>query len=213
MYCHITGITLQELRDELLAGTRLPPPQSCPSKMCRLIQRCCAYEANDRPSFGEIKKMVVEAYEELELKNSTSTEIHESKEEVLEYADLTLHDRYVEMKIKNNDYQQNKNQKDQDASNIVLDVKAGSVSYKTDENKYLSMTDHIMVNHIKRFRHRRSSSYCGADPTPLLQPERLPLTLTRAQTSPNPMYMLNLSNREAEKLAIDEIFKRLKSLD
>ena len=177
--------------------------------MCRLIQRCFAYEANDRPSFDEIKKMVVEAYEELEVKHSTSTEIHQAKEEVLEYADLTLHNRYVEMKMKNNDYQQNKNQQDQDAPNIVLDVKAGSVSYKKDENEYLSMTD----NPSTRFKHRRSSSYCGGDPTPLLQPERLPLRLTRAQTSPNPLYMLNLSNREAEKLAIDEIFKRLKSLD
>ena len=98
--------------------------------MCRLIQRCCAYEATDRPSFGEIKKMVVEAYEELEVKHSTSTEIHRAEEEVLEYADLTLHNRYVEMKKKNNDYQQNKNKKEPDAPNIALDVKTGSVSFR-----------------------------------------------------------------------------------
>ena len=153
--------------------------------------------------------MIVEAYEELKVNHTTSTEIHHGKEEVLEYADLTLHNRYVEMKMKNNDYQRNKNQQEQDAPNIVLDVKAGSVSYKTDENKYLTMTD----NPTKPFRLRRSSSYCGGDPTPLLQPERQSSTLTRAQTSPNPLYMLNLSNREAEKVAIDEIFKRLKSLD
>ena len=153
--------------------------------------------------------MIVKAYEELEVKHSTSTEIHQAKEEVLEYADLTLHNRYVEMKTKNNDYQRNKNQQEQDTPNIVLDVKTGSVSYKTNEIKYLTMTD----NPSTPFKHRRSSSYGGEDPTPLLQPERLPLTLTRAQTSPNPLYMLNLSNREAEKVAIDEIFKRLKSLN
>ena len=94
-------MSLQELRDELLVGNRLPRPQSCPSKMSCLIQKCFSYQANDRPSFGEIKKMVIKAYEDLQLSQPTSTERHEDNEEVLQYADLQLQNRYLEMKIKN----------------------------------------------------------------------------------------------------------------
>ena len=213
----VKGISLQELRDELLAGNRLPRPESCPSRMSCLIQRCFSYEANDRPSFREIKKLVMEAFEDLGLNKSTSAERNEGDEEVLHYADLQLQNRYLEMKVKNNDYQQNKTKHDRHvftddrvssttcSQNITLDVQARTSFYRKDEDTYLSMID----NNGAPFRSRRSSSYGGGDPTPLLQPERL----ARAKTSPNPLYMLNLSNREDERLAIDEIFKRLKSLD
>ena len=161
--------------------------------------------------------MVIKAYEDLQLSQPTSTERHEDNEEVLQYADLQLQNRYLEMKVKNTDYQQNKSQHDRhvleddkllsttDSQNIVLNVQARTSFYKKDETTCLSMVG----NSRALSRQRRSSSYGGEDPTPLLQPERL----ARATTSPNPLYMLNLSNREAEKLAIDEIFKRLKSLD
>ena len=205
---------MQELGDELLAGNRLPRPQSCPSLMSCLIQRCFSYHTNDRPSFGEIKELVITAYEEVGIGESTSVERHHDNEEVLQYADLDLQNRYLEMKVKNNDYQQNISKHGRyvptdgrllSNPNIILDFQARASFYRKYEDTYLSMTDST----TEPFRHRRSSSYGGGDPTPLLQPERL----ARAQTSPNPLYMLNLSNREAEKVAIDEIFKRLKSLD
>ena len=208
---------MQELGDELLAGNRLPRPQSCPSKMACLIQRCFSYHANDRPTFVEIKKMIMESYEELGIGNSTSAEQPQDNDEVLQYADLQLQYQYLEMKVQNNNYQLNKGKHappilrdgtslgDTGSQNITLDFLARTSFYRNDKDTYLSIID----NTTEPFRHRRSSSYGGVDPSPLLQPERL----VRAKTSPNPLYMLNISNREAEKLAIDEIFKRLKSLD
>ncbi|KAJ7341188.1 hypothetical protein JRQ81_005011 [Phrynocephalus forsythii] len=52
--------------EEVLAGlqsgkTKLPPPEGCPSKMYKVMQRCWAPSPKDRPSFSEIANMLGES--------------------------------------------------------------------------------------------------------------------------------------------------------
>ncbi len=92
------GITFLQLRNELQDGIRLPSPQSCPPPIASLIQQCFVEDPTYRPFFTEIKTIVELAYSQLRRSPEERTQIECIDEEKLDYADLQLEERYLDMK-------------------------------------------------------------------------------------------------------------------
>jgi len=50
------GFTNKEAVDEVMKGNRLPKPVLCPDDVWKLIERCWAQEAKDRPTFVQVQQ-------------------------------------------------------------------------------------------------------------------------------------------------------------
>ena len=62
---HDLGIGINELRNDLMSGIRLPSPEFCPSRILELIQHCFQQEPQGRPNFKMIKEAIQESYKSL----------------------------------------------------------------------------------------------------------------------------------------------------
>lgn len=145
-YSNILGITLHQLIYELSNGIRLPEPESCPTSMADLIQQCFKQEPTERPSFSDVKEVISEEYAKLRRTPTTFSQdeqlhqyatIHKKE---LQYADLDLENKYLEMRIKNREHQEKQTNSSMEKE-VVLDGKSLTASFKNEEPRYLSLHD------------------------------------------------------------------------
>ena len=64
------GIDYETLRDELLAGSRLPSPTYGTSKISHIIQKCWLGDPIERPTFTNIKEKLHEPFDILNSQSS-----------------------------------------------------------------------------------------------------------------------------------------------
>ena len=130
---------MRQLVNELLEGIRLPRPESCPAIIASLIQQCFFEDAPKRPSFEEIKEIIKADYEQLRRAPKPSDDILSNDKEELEYADLEFEQKYLEMRIKNQDQQQTRKLKTEEK--IVLDSTSITASFRNETQRYVSLSD------------------------------------------------------------------------
>ena len=130
---------MHQLVTELLRGVRLPKPESCPISIASLIEQCFAADASYRPSFDKIKFAIETDYALLGRASKTSTETASSGAEELQYADLEFEQRYLEMRIRNQDLRETKNLQIEETVN--LDARSLTASFKNEALRYISLSD------------------------------------------------------------------------
>ena len=108
--------------------------------MTNLIKKCFYHNPSERPSFGEVKDLISQDYKQLRRSPASSTQKESDEREEIQYADLNLEHKYLEMRIKNREYQedQTKNSKNKE---IVLNEMSLAASYRNEKPRYLSLHD------------------------------------------------------------------------
>ena len=122
-----------------MGGIRLPKPESCPISIASLIEQCFAADASNRPSFGKIKEVIETDYALLRRAPKSSTESAPIGKEELHYADLQFEQRYLEMRVKNQDLRETKNLQIEET--VVLDGRSLTASFKNEALRYVSLSD------------------------------------------------------------------------
>ena len=91
--------------NELQLGIRLPTPEYCPTSIALLIQACFKEDPNERPTFGQLKKILSQSYSGL--KRRTEEMVPDGMETQLNvrYADVQMENRYLMMKKENMEHQ------------------------------------------------------------------------------------------------------------
>ena len=144
-----SGITASELITELKEGTRLPPPQSCPSSISGLIQRCFFEQPTERPSFTEVKHIIEVAHQQLCQVETTTSQIETGDEDNLHYADVHFEERYLDMKAKNRKYQEDQIIGTNNTPDIVLDGQSLTASFKNKTERDASSPNmRPSINHL-----------------------------------------------------------------
>ena len=90
------GIDYQTLRDELLAGSRLPSPTFSVRKISHLIQTCWLADPIERPSFTKIKEQLFQSCPVLSRDSENDTTYYLS---IL--SDNSMHDQYKQIQEAN----------------------------------------------------------------------------------------------------------------
>ena len=136
------GIELRELIVALSIGIRLPTPVCCPVEIGGLIQSCFKEEPTDRPSFSDLKEKISNSHAAIrraESNNKAPLDII-SDQEVVQYADVQMEERYLDMRKNNKSYQEYKNSGGNENKFVPLEA-ASLVASSTLDNigSYLSL--------------------------------------------------------------------------
>ena len=134
-------ITLRQLVSELEEGIRLPSPENCPSSIARLIQQCFAANPTERPSFGDIMKVIETDYVTLRRAPTSSAKIEPNEKEQLTYADIEFEKRYLDMRIKNRNQQEGQRNNFEIEETVVIDGVSLTASFRNETPRYLSLHD------------------------------------------------------------------------
>ena len=116
-------------------GIRLPTPDYCPLTIANLINTCFLEQPRERPSFHEIKELVLAAYSGIKRTGRTMFPNTSNNLKRIEYTDLKMESRYLTMHKLNQDYQKERNIVLQnETSQLQLDEVSkkydGSVSFR-----------------------------------------------------------------------------------
>ena len=108
--------------------------------MVNLIKKCFHQNPSERPSFGEVKDVISLDYKQLRRSPASATQKESNEREEIQYADLALEHKYLEMRIKNREYleDQTKSPRNQE---VFLDEMSLTASYRNEEPRYLSLHD------------------------------------------------------------------------
>ena len=217
MFHELTGIDLHQLVLELKAGIRLPTPAYCPLPISSLIKQCFLEEPAARPSFSQIKETVALAYREIRrVPLATIHSVCSDKGECVEYADIQMEAKYLDMRKRNKDYHESTNLPKYDSSSHTASLNR---SEKRDMGRYISLEHtlslgdpllHRSMNPKANIelrqaygvsygnaRYKRHYSFSGEIHAPHT-------ALSPAKSYPNPMYMTDLSGFISNKLPIIE---------
>ena len=138
---------------------RLPTPKSCPPSIASVIQQCFREQPAERPSFSDIKKSIETAYRHLRQTPTSMAQIESVEEENLQYADLQFEERYLEMKVKNRNYQENKTTRVRnERQQVVLDSASLTASFNNDAGRYLSIQNMSASNIAPKTTTRQDST-------------------------------------------------------
>ena len=90
-------------------GIRLPSPLNCPEAMAVLMKQCFIEEPKNRPPFSEIKLSVIHSYQEIIQTGDAMENVEKELSEVVQYSDIKMERRYLDMREHNRDFQETKN--------------------------------------------------------------------------------------------------------
>ena len=133
-----SGITASELITELQQGIRLPPPQSCPSSISGLIQKCFIEQPTERPTFAQVKHSIEIAFQQLSQVETPAARMETNAENNLHYADVHFEEKYLDMKAKNRKYQEDQIIGEHNTPDIVLDGQSLTASFKNKTEQDIS---------------------------------------------------------------------------
>ena len=122
-------------------GIRLPTPDYCPLTIANLINTCFLEQPRERPSFHEIKDLVLVAYSGIKRAGKTMIPNASNNLKSIEYTDLKMESRYLMMHKMNQDYQKERNMvlQNEDSQLQQLD-EVSTTSFPTkDTGTYLSL--------------------------------------------------------------------------
>ena len=125
---------------ELKMGIRLPAPDYCPLAINNLIQTCFIEQPSERPSFHEIKESVLVAYSGIKRAGKTMIPNTSNNLKNIEYTDVQMVSKYLNMHKMNQDYQKERNMvlKNEDRQLQLDEVSITSFPTK-DAGTYLSL--------------------------------------------------------------------------
>ena len=121
-------------------GIRLPTPDYCPLTIANLISTCFLEQPRERPSFHEIKDLVLVAYSGIKRAGKTMIPNASNNLKSIEYTDLKMESRYLMMHKMNQDYQKERNMvlQNEDPQLQLDEVSTTSFPAK-DAGTYLSL--------------------------------------------------------------------------
>ena len=125
---------------ELKMGIRLPTPDYCPLAIENLIKACFIEQPSERPSFHEIKESVLVAYSGIKRAGRTMIPKTADNLKNIEYTDVRMASKYLNMHKMNQDYQKERNMvlKNEDPQLQLDEVSITSFPTK-DAGTYLSL--------------------------------------------------------------------------
>ena len=121
-------------------GIRLPTPDYCPLTIANLISTCFLEQPRERPSFHEIKDLVLVAYSGIKRAGKTMIPNASNNLKSIEYTDLKMESRYLMMHKMNQDYQKERNMVLQNEDSQLQLDEVSTTSFPTkDAGTYLSL--------------------------------------------------------------------------
>jgi hypothetical protein len=130
---------LRELIVELRIGIRLPTPVSCPVVMGELILSCFKEEPTERLSFSDLKEKISCSHAGITRAEANAITIEIKEQEVVQYADVQMEERYLDMRKNNRNFQEYKKSGTNESQFIPLEAASLAASSTGNIGSYLSL--------------------------------------------------------------------------